>query len=156
MFQRIPCMDACTMHDTCMVHAQVYHSMHGAYMVRTWFSLSCMLHAWASFFHACTMHGSPAMHNTCMEGTCDTVNNNFGSKNSKQLQYTAAQIFSNFCEVCSSVAIAVELAYFTAVPKSRYSYWHTWGLYYIAVYTAIDMVSPSFSVVVFSGSYMQL
>ena len=26
MFQHIPCMDACVMHDTCKVHAQVYHS----------------------------------------------------------------------------------------------------------------------------------
>ena len=68
---------------------------------------ACTMHG--SFFHAWYMHSSPAMHNTCMEGTRDTVNNNFGSKNSKQLQYTAAQIFSNFCEVCSSVAIAVEL-----------------------------------------------
>ena len=74
-------------------------------------------HAWSvhgSPFHACYMHGFPFhawyMHVSCMEGTRDTVNNNFGSKNSKQLQYTAAQIFSNFCEVCSSVAIAVELA----------------------------------------------
>ena len=33
MFQRIPCMDACVMHDTCMVNAQVYHSMHGVCMV---------------------------------------------------------------------------------------------------------------------------
>ena len=41
-----------------------------------------------------------SMHDACMEGTPDTVNNNFGSKNSKQLQRTAAQIFSNFCEVC--------------------------------------------------------
>ena len=71
-------------------------------------------YAWnvhGSPFHACYMHEPPpSMHGTCMEGTPDTVNNNFGSKNSKQLQYTAAQIFSNFCEVCSSVAIAVELA----------------------------------------------
>ena len=41
-----------------------------------------------------------SMHDTCIEVTPDTVNNNFGSKNSKQLQRTAAQIFSNFCEVC--------------------------------------------------------
>ena len=26
MFQHIPCMDACVMHDTCKAHAQVYHS----------------------------------------------------------------------------------------------------------------------------------
>ena len=67
-------MGACVMHDTCMVHAQVYHSMHGACMVL------------------------PFMHDTCMvlppEGTHDT---DFGSElKSKQLQHTAAQIFTNF------------------------------------------------------------
>ena len=43
----------------------------------------------------------PSMHDTCIKGTLDTVKNNFGFKNSKQLQGTAAaQIFSNFGEVC--------------------------------------------------------
>ena len=48
----------------------------------------------------------PSMHGTCVLVTPDTVNNNFGSKNSKQLQGTAVAIFSNFCEVfaCKSVA----------------------------------------------------
>ena len=48
----------------------------------------------------------PSMHGTCVLVTPDTVNNNFGSKNSKQLQGTAVAIFPNFCEVfaCKSVA----------------------------------------------------
>ena len=62
MFQRISCMDACIMHDTCMMHAHVYHSIHGTCMVllsmhdtcmnlpppcmkHAWFSLPCMMHA---------------------------------------------------------------------------------------------------------------
>ena len=73
------------MHVSCMIHAQVYHSMGGA----------------------------------CMEGTPDTVNNNFGSKNPEQLQGTAAQIFSNFCEVCSSVAITVELVQLCCWPQAK-------------------------------------
>ena len=43
----------------------------------------------------------PSMHDTSIKGSPDTVKNNFGSKNSKQLQGTAAaQIFSNLSEVC--------------------------------------------------------
>ena len=94
MFQRIPCMDACVMHDPCMVHAQSTIPC----MELAWFSLPCMIHA----------EPPPSMHEACMvlpsmHDTPDTVNNNFGSKNSKQLQRTAAQFFSNFCEVCSLV-----------------------------------------------------
>ena len=109
------------MHVSCMIHAWYMHKSTIPCMERAWFSLPCMIHAWACPFHACIMHGKEnhacfmhepppsmheacmvllSMHDTCMEGTPDTVNNNFGSKNSKQLQRTAAQIFSNFCEVC--------------------------------------------------------
>ena len=77
------CMDACV---PCMIYAQVFP-----------------FHAWSvhgsSFHEACMV--LPSMHDTCIKGTPDNVKNNFGSKNSKQLQGTAAaQIFSNFSEVC--------------------------------------------------------
>ena len=54
----------------------------------------------------------PSMHDTCIKGAPDTVKNNFGSKNSKQLQGTAAaQIFQISVRFAwkSSVAVTVEL-----------------------------------------------
>ena len=84
---------ACIIHDACTIACfEVFYAciMH----------VSSMMHA--RYMHMSTipymehmMHGSP-MHDTCMvlssmNGTCmyvtpHTVNNNFGSKNSKQLQ----------------------------------------------------------------------
>ena len=57
--------NACIIHDACTIHAHVYHSIHGAH-------------------HACMVLSS--MNGTCVYMTPHTVNNNFGSKNSKQLQ----------------------------------------------------------------------
>ena len=81
------------MHVTCMVHAQVYHSMHGACMVlpsmhdtcmslplpcmkHAWFSLPCMIHAWFSL--PCMIHAwfsLPCMYHAwfslpCMKHAC--------------------------------------------------------------------------------------
>ena len=66
-----------SMHDTCMV----LPSMHDTCMVLPSMHDTCMV--------------LPSMHDTCIEGTPDTVNNNFGSKNSKQLQCTA------ICNACA-------------------------------------------------------
>ena len=64
MFQPIPCM----------IHAWYMHRSTIPCMDHAWFSLPCMVHTWFSL--PCII---------CIEGTPDTVNNNFGSKNSKRL-----------------------------------------------------------------------
>ena len=78
---RVACWKFCTWN----MHVSMYF-MHGC-MCHAWYMhgtcTGLPFHAWSvhgSSFHAWYMHGSPSMHNTCMEGTHDTVNNDFGSK----------------------------------------------------------------------------